>query len=136
MTWMLLALLVTDLAAVKQEPNLEHRSELAITYANTALDAARDAYQAGDMEKTQAALSDVGDSVDLAWESLQATGKSPRKSPKFFKRAELGTRELLRRIEGFSQVMSARDREMTLAVRDRVADVHDELLKGIMAKKP
>jgi len=124
-----------DLAAIQQEPNLERRSQLAMDYAGTALDAARTAYQSSDLEKTKTSLSEVGSAVDLAYDSLQQTGKEVRRDSKFFKRAELSTRQLLRRIEGLAESMSFEDRAAAEKVRDRVAAVHDDLLQGIMAKR-
>jgi ribosome assembly protein YihI (activator of Der GTPase) len=134
MHWILLLALAFDLASVKSEPNLEKRSELALINANTALDSARDAYGQGDLDKTQANLDEVLDSVDLAYQALSDTGKDPRKD-RFFKKAELKTRELLRRLEGLDQTMSFADRGIVDKVRDRVSEIHDNLLKGIMSKK-
>jgi hypothetical protein len=134
MHWILMLALAFDLASVKSEPNLEKRSELALINANTALDSARDAYGQGDLDKTQANLDEVRDSVDLAYQALSDTGKDPRKD-RFFKRAELKTRELLRRLEGLDQTMSFADRGIVDKVRDRVSEIHDNLLKGIMSKK-
>ncbi len=124
-----------DLASIQQEPSLERRSQLAMDYAGAALDAARTAYQASDLEKTKTSLSEVGAAVDLAYDSLQQTGKEARRDPKFFKRTELATRQLLRRIEGMAESMSFEDRAFAEKVRDRVAAIHDDLLQGIMAKK-
>ena len=124
-----------DLASIQQEPNLERRSQLAMDYAGTALDAARTAYQSSDLEKTKTSLSEVGAAVDLAYDSLQQTGKDVRRDSKFFKRAELSTRQLLRRIEGVAESMSFEDRAAAEKVRDRVAAIHDDLLQGIMAKR-
>lgn len=124
-----------DLASIQQEPNLERRSQLAMDYAGTALDAARTAYQSSDLAKTQTSLTEVGAAVDLAYDSLQQTGKEARRDPKFFKRAELSTRQLLRRIEGLAESMSYEDRAAAEKLRDRVAAIHDELLQGIMAKR-
>jgi hypothetical protein len=123
-----------DLAGVKSEPNLEKRSERALDNANLALDAARDAYGRGEFEHSKAELEEVGASVDLAYESLQQTGKDPRRNGKF-KQAELRTRELLRRLEGFGQTMSFADRSILDKIRDRVSTVHDDLLDGIMSKR-
>ena len=128
-------LLALDFASIQQEPNLERRSQLAMDYANSSLDAARTAYQASDLEKTQAALKEVGDAVDLAFDSLQKTGKEARRDPKFFKLTELATRKILRRIEGMAESMSFQDRPFAEKVRDRVAAIHDDLLQVIMAKK-
>jgi hypothetical protein len=135
MQWILVLALALDLTSVKSEPNLQKRSERALDYANSALDAARDAYKDGDAEKAQEQLQEVRDSVDLAYQSLSDTGKDPRRDPKFFKRAELRTRELLRRLEGLAQTMSFLDRPNVDKVHDRVSEVHDSLLNGIMSKK-
>jgi hypothetical protein len=135
MHWILLVTLAFDLTAVKSEPNLEKRSELALDHANLALDAARDDYNSGNIDKSETELEEVRDLVDLAYESLSDTGKDPRRDPKFFKRAELRTRELLRRLEGLAPGMSAVDRGTLEKVRERISDVHDNLLKGIMTKK-
>jgi hypothetical protein len=140
MAWLAIALLAAqlyavDLGAIQHEPNLERRSDLALQYANSALDAARDAYAAGDIDKTGAAFEEVGSSVDLAYDALGQTGKDPRRSPKFFKRAEMSTRQLLRRLDGMIESMSVADRLVAEKVRGRVADIHENLLKGIMKKK-
>ena len=125
----------TDLASIQQEPSLERRSQLAMDYAGAALDAARSAYQSSDLGKTKFSLSEVGDAVDLAYDSLQQTGKEARRDPKFFKRTELATRQLLRRIESMAESMNFDDRAVAEKIRDRVAAIHDDLLQGIMAKK-
>jgi hypothetical protein len=140
MAWFSIVLLAaqlyaTDLGAIKQEPNPERRSDLALQYASSALDTARDAYAAGDVDKTGAAIEDVGSSVDLAYDSLGQTGKDPGRSPKFFKRAEMSTRQLLRRLDGMIESMSVADRLLAEKVRGRVADIHENLLKGIMKRK-
>ncbi|HSR08062.1 MAG TPA: hypothetical protein VLM42_12990 [Bryobacteraceae bacterium] len=124
-----------DLPSIQQEPNPERRSQLAMDYAGAALDAARSAYQSSDLEKTQTSLTEVGAAVDLAYGSLQQSGKEARRDPKFFKRAELSTRQLLRRIEGFAESMSFEDRAAAEKLRDRVAAIHDNLLQDLMAKK-
>jgi len=133
--WLLAAMLALDLNSIKQEPNLERRSDLALDHANEALDAARDAFQANDIAKMQAGLDEVTESVNLSYQSLVDTGKDARRNPKFFKRAELKTRELLRRLDGFRIAVDVDSRAAVDRVRDRVNDVHDNLLKSIMSKK-
>jgi hypothetical protein len=127
-------LTASDLAGVKTEPNLEKRSERALDNANQALDAARESYGRGEYDQSETQLQEVGASVDLAYESLQQTGKDPRRSSKF-KQAELRIRELLRRLEGLGQTMSFSDRLGLEKIRDRIATVHDDLLDGIMSKR-
>jgi hypothetical protein len=132
---LLILCLAFDLTAIKLEPNLERRSERALDNASSAMDTARDASSAGEPEKVKAALEELRDSVDLAYQSLADSGKSARRNPKFFKRAELKTRELMRRLEGLAQAVDAEDRIFVESVRDRVSKVHDDLIQDIMQKK-
>jgi hypothetical protein len=135
MSALLILCLAFDLAAIKLEPNLERRSERALDNASAAMDAARDASSAGEPEKSKAALQELRDSVDLAYQSLVESGKSARRSPKFFKRAELKTRELMRRLEGLAQAVDSDDRAFVESVREQVSKVHDDLIQDIMQKK-
>lgn len=130
---LLILCLLSDLASIKLEPNLERRSELALGNATAAMDAARDA--AGDEGKLKPALQELRDSVDLAYQSLVDSGKSARRNPKFFKKAELKTRELMRRLEGLAQAVDVDDRVLVESVRERVSKVHDDLIQDIMQKK-
>src|SRR5579872_1506998 len=124
-----------ELASIRQEPNLERRSQLAMESANAALDTARTAYQANDLDKTRASLDEVGDAVTLAYDSLKQTGKEARRDPKFFKKTELATRQMLRRIEGMAEGMNFEDRSLVDKVRERVTAIHENLLQDIMGKK-
>ena len=132
---LLILALAFDLASIRLEPNLERRSERAVDNASAAMDLARDASSTGDSVKTKAALEEVRDSVDLAYQSLVESGKSARRNPKFFKRAELKTRELMRRLEGLAQSVDSEERPFVESVRDRVSKVHDDLIQDIMQKK-
>ena len=124
-----------DLEAVRKEVNPEKRSALALANASAALDAARTASQAGDLAATQVALKEVDASIDVVSEALAVSGKDARRNPKYFKRAELAARQLLRRLEGMVEALSFDDRPIVERVRDHVASVHEELLTGIMGKK-
>ena len=130
--WMLSTPLYADLQRAMSEPNLEKRSQLALDNAAAAYKNARAAYDKGDLEAVSAAIKEVQESVDLAHASLTKTGKDPRKNPKWFKRAEITTRDLLRRLESFQQEMSFSDRPLLDACKTRVTQVHDELLVGLM----
>ena len=122
----------TELDAVRAEANLEKRLKLALDNATSALRSAREAYQAGDTATVTAKTDEIGESVDLAYNSLTETGKNPRKSPKWFKHAEMETRELTRRLEDFAQQMNYNDRAILDKIRARIEQVHDELLTGLM----
>lgn len=130
---LLILCLAFDLAAIKLEPNLERRSERALDNASIAMDAARDA--STDEAKLKAALEELRDSVDLAYQSLVDSGKSARRNPRFFKKAELKTRELMRRLQGLAQAVDSDDRALVEGVRERVSKVHDDLILDIMKKK-
>jgi exonuclease VII small subunit len=134
MPWVLVTMLVLDLATVKTEPNLERRSDRALENAQSALDAARKAYEGGDLDQTKTALEEVRESVDLSYKSLLDTRKDPRGSG-HFKKAELATRQLLRRLDGLRQTMSVLDRDVIDPVEARVSEVHENLIQGIMGKR-
>lgn len=128
-------LLAFDLSTVVREPRLDRRSDLALQYADKAVTAARVAYQEGRWQQTQEALEQVRAAVDLSYTSLMATGKNPRKDSAPFKRAEKATRDLLRRLAGLRDQMSAVDHEVVDPVIASVTEIHDHLLTGIMTGK-
>lgn len=121
-----------DLEAVKTEANLEKRARKALENADQMLDAAREAYLKGEFDEMKAALGEVDDSVRLAYQSLKDTGKNPRKSPKHFKRAEISTRKLLRRLDSFRNEMSYLDRDQVEKVIQTVRKVNSDLLHDVM----
>jgi len=53
----------------------------------------------GDNQKAAAAADEIQQSVDLAYESLMKTGKNPRNSPRWFKAAEISTRDLSKKLK-------------------------------------
>ena len=123
------------LERARAEPNLEKRSKLALDNAQAALKIARDAYKKGDNHGVAAALKEVQESVELANTSLEQTGKNPRKRPKWFKRAEIETRDLIRKLDAFEDEMSVVDRPMVKAMKAKVQQIHDDLLIGLMEGK-
>jgi hypothetical protein len=126
---------MADLAQVRGEQNLEKRSRAALENADRSLKASRRSYEAGDLKETAALLDELGQSVSMSEDSLNATGKNPIKSPKHFKYAEIKTGDLLRRLDAFSQDMNSADRSMIDKVKETVQEVHDRLLQGVMMGK-
>jgi len=124
-----------DMKQALAEPNLEKRSQLALNNAVAAYKTARAAYEKGENEQVAAGIAEIQESVDLAYTSLTQTGKDPRRSPKWFKKAEIDTRDLLKRLEAFDHEMSFSDRPMLEKVRAKVQQVHDDLLVGLMEGK-
>jgi hypothetical protein len=127
--------LQADLKAALAEHDLGKRSKLALENAAAALKTAREAYQQGDNAAVAASAREIQESVDLAWESLESTGKNPRKSPRWFKQAEIETRNLLKKLETLQHDMSFEDRAVLDNARAHTQKVHDDLLTGLMEGK-
>jgi hypothetical protein len=132
---LLAGMLRASLQEAKAEPNLEKRSKLALDNAEQALTDARAAYAKGDTAQVEARATEIRESVELAETSLHQTGKNPRKNPRWFKHAEIVTRDLLRRLDTFQQEMNAADRPLLDAVKGEVQQAHDNLLLGVMGVK-
>ena len=124
-----------SLQEAEAEPNLEKRSKLALDNAEQALTEARTAYAKGDNAQVEARAAEIRESVELAETSLHQTGKNARKSPRWFKHAEIVTRDLLRRLDSFQQEMNAADRPMLDRVKGEVQQAHENLLLGVMGGK-
>lgn len=131
---LLLCLMFDDIAAVKAEPDLDRRSELALMNADEKIDQARQAYLSGNEAGEQAAIQEVADSVTLSYDALEQSHEAPRKS-KYYKRAELKVSALMRRLSGFRDEVSFDFRPQVEAALKKLSDIHDELLSDIMSKK-
>ena len=128
-------LLPADLKIALNEHDLGKRSKLALDNAGAALKEAREAYQKGDDKALADAALEIEDSVSLAWDSLESTGKNPRKSPRWFKSAEIETRNLLKKLDTLQHDISFEDRPVLDKAKARLQKVHDDLLKGVMEGK-
>ena len=128
-------LLSGDLKIALNEHDLGKRSKLALDNAGVAIKEAREAYQKGDDTALAAAAAEIEDSVSLAWDSLESTGKNPRKSPRWFKQAEIETRNLLKKLDSLEHDLGFEDRPVLDKAKARLQKVHDDLLKGVMEGK-
>jgi hypothetical protein len=124
-----------DLAAIAAEPKLEKRSKEALAYARKCVGQAAKAYRAGDVASGERLLKEIQQAVELAKESLDATGKDPRKRSGPFKHLEIGTRRLLDELGEIEREMNYDERDVLVAVQDRIAEINHELVMGIMSKK-
>ena len=129
------ASLPADLKAALAERDLGKRSKLALDNAGSALKAAREAYQKDDNPALAAAALEIEESVSLAWDSLESTGKNPRKSPRWFKQAEIETRNLLKKLDSLQHDFGFEDRPVLDKAKARLQKVHDDLLTGLMEGK-
>ena len=128
----LTGVIAADLQPAKNEANLEKRSKLALANADQAISEAREAYNKSDMKVTEEKLAEVRESVELAQKALAATGKKPGKSPGPYKYAETHTRELLKRLDGLKHEMDSSERALIEPVQNRVQEIHDAWLDGIL----
>ena len=120
-----------DLKRAMAEPNLEKRSGIALENAAAALKSARAAYEKGDNDQVAKDAAEVLESVELAAASLEQSRKNPRRSAAY-KKAEISTRDLSRRLQDFQDQMSYVDRPLLDKVKARIQEVHEELLLGVM----
>lgn len=123
------------LDAVKTEPNLEKRSEKALLAAQRFLDQLRRDGDLHDQAKLQTALANIREGVELCVDSLQDSGKDARRSPKYFKKAEIGLRKLNRHLEDVRIALSADEREPVASLLVYTHQVQEDLLLGIFTKK-
>jgi hypothetical protein len=136
LAWMPWVSHADDLAQARAEPNLEKRARLALDQSAAALEAARTDYEKGDNDRVAADAAKIVDSVDLAFLSLNQTGKDPRKSSRWFKYAEIQTRGLLRKLDTLERDMNFADRPLIEKAKTELQQVHDKLLLGLMEGKP
>jgi hypothetical protein len=122
--------------SVMAERDLEKRSELALKVADESITAASKAYAAAsELTAFQARLNEVEELTRLSLKSLQETGKPASKKPKYFKRAELKLRSLIRRMNTLSDEVSAEDRPRVQAATKVMSEAHEQLLHDIMSKR-
>ena len=131
----LILLLAFDLAAVHAEANLEKRADKALDHAAQLIATLRDTYNAGDMKKLGEVLDEITLSVELCRKSLEDSHKNARRSPKYFKKAEMRTRDFERRLERFRTDMGVMDRPIADNAIDHLRKVHEGLLNDMMGKK-
>ena len=129
------SLLPANLKAALTEHDMGKRSKLALENAGAAIKEAREAYQKGDDQALGAAALEIEESVALAWDSLESTGKNPRKSPRWFKQAEIETRNLLKKLDSLQHDLGFEDRPVLDKAKARLQKVHDDLLTGLMEGK-
>jgi hypothetical protein len=121
---------VLALLLFAQDVDPEKKYMAAILAANQAIDASR----AAGMDKQE--LDKAAGEVEKVLQILEDTGKPPYKNAKHYKKAELKTREILRRIDTLLRDAGVDEREALQSAHDRVQKVHEKLLEGVMMKKP
>jgi hypothetical protein len=131
-----LCLGAADLEAVKKEPDLQKRSNLALDVAAAALKEARalpaEGGSSADLEK---GMDTMIEAVELSLKSLRDTGKRPNKLTPYYKRGELKTHEMQKQIENLIQALAFDNRPPAEKAQARLIVLHDEFLFGVMSGK-
>jgi hypothetical protein len=120
-----------DLAKVRAEPRPVQRARMAMDNANDQLGRASKSYKLDGFAAARAALDEVLESVELAKQSLDRTGRNPRNSNDY-KNLELKTRALLRGLGALAESMSFQEREELKPMLDTIQKIHDDTLMAIM----
>jgi hypothetical protein len=115
--------------AVKNEPVVEKRYQLALLEAGKILEAAKD-------NDPQKSLEAVAELAEFALTTIESMGKPPHKNASNYKKIELKTRDFLRRAEAIRKEASIDDRLSLEAAFNRINAVHEKVLEGVMSKKP
>ena len=123
------------LARIEAISDLERRSREALEFALVEFEAALTAYGSGELDRGKAALDGVAEAVEMAVDSLQSTGKHPRRHPRHFKRAEIRTRKLLGQMKRAQQKAHLEDQADFEAAIQRVETANGILLLGIMSRR-
>ncbi|MBV9158429.1 MAG: hypothetical protein JO097_19370 [Acidobacteriaceae bacterium] len=119
----------TVVAELRAEHDPSKRSELALDFADTAFDNARDYYSKGEIQKGDAQLEDMTNALNECVVSLAAARK-----PKFYKKAELKVAYLQRRMQGLLDDIEIQRRGWAEYTERKLDEIHDKLLDGVMRK--
>jgi hypothetical protein len=131
-----LVLVAQDIEAVRKEPNLARRSQRALEFADREMaKAQRIVRDFGSRTELQAALDSVVAGSELALQALRETGRPPRRLSREYKRGELKTRDLIRRLEDLGKALSLDDRSMAEGALKQVNGIHEDFLLGVMGQK-
>lgn len=121
------------LEAVRAQRDPLKRFDGALKLAEARLkDAWKLVREGGARAQLEEAIADVVGASELALESLRATGRRPGKLSRQYKRGELRTREFEKGLKELALAVSFEERERIEQARQRLAEVHELFLHGIM----
>lgn len=122
------------LEAIKADPDPQRRYRAALEYSSQQVTAARKAYEEGKPADYAAALKQAVDAVKLCDDTLREPGKNRVRNATHFKRAELKTREIIRRIEQLEKEAAVDDRAPAHAAALEIRKIHDQILTDLMGR--
>jgi hypothetical protein len=132
---LLMAQAPATLDQVKMESNPERRAREAVEFAATAERQAEAAYDKGDTDGVRAGLRTMEDAMELAKQSLSASGKNANRHPGPYKLAETRSHEILLRLDDFERRMDDNERPLVESPKNKLQQIHDAWFEAIMGKK-
>lgn len=124
-----------ELDAVKKETSPDRRQRKALDLMDSSFRQAQDALRENSPPgKVQALLDQMADAAEYSLAALRETGKKPGKMTKQYKRGDLRTRELIRKLDSFINAMAYGDRPAAEKSKVRIQVVAEEYLIGAMSK--
>jgi hypothetical protein len=123
-----------DLARAKAEPNLTRRARLAMENADLQMRAALAAGKRAEWSAAEQALSEIRESVDLAYDALKQAVRNPRNSS-HYKTLEVRLRGLIKRLEEFRNTLDFEAREQLAPLVEHLRRVTTRCCQSIMAPK-
>jgi len=124
-----------SLAEIEAIADRETRSRRALAFASGQLDIVSKAYRDDDLAAGRQALENMGEAVDLAVSSLEATGKYARRHPRHFKHAEIQTRKRLVQLKQLQSKLYLGDQADFDGIIERIEAANARLLRGLMGPK-
>jgi phage terminase large subunit len=124
-----------SLDQIEEEPNPERRARAGVDFAAIAERNAEVSFFRGGAENVIGELNAMTKGLEIARDSLIASGKTPGKNPELYIYAERRSRQVLKRLEHFEQRMFVEDRSVVAVPKARVREIHDFWLDGIKGGK-
>ena len=119
----------SSLSELKAQHDPGKRSEMALNFADSAFDNARDFYSKGEIDKGDAQLEDMTNALNECVVSAETAHKA-----RFFKKAEQNVALLQRRIKTLMDDLEFQKRGWAEYTNRKLEEIHDKLLAGVMAK--
>ena len=117
------------LAEIKAEHDPVKRSMLALNYAGSAFDNARELYDKGEIQKGDAQLDDMTSALNECVDSAETAHKA-----RIYKKAEQSVAMLQRRVRTLVEDIGVQERGWAEQTQRRLEAIHDRLLAGAMGK--
>lgn len=120
---------------VRREGDPLRRFDKALRLAEARLaDAWKLVREQGPVGEFEGVVNEVVDASRLALEALESTGKRPSRLSRQYKRGEIRTRGFERELKDLGMAVSFGERDLVEKARERLAEIHEKFLQGVMTR--